>query len=118
MEQDMLNEGIVTNTSRSLVKSEMIRQLQKQGHTTPDLLERAVFEALTGGRREDIDWGLEDNKAGYFLWTRTFDELITELEEDGYLEITGEGNEHEIVSTQVDPPLDISQLVYPNPSGA
>jgi hypothetical protein len=114
----MLNEGIITNDSRNLVKSEMIRQLQKQGHTTPDALERAVFEAMTGGKREDIDWDLEDNKAGYFLWTRTFDDLITELEEDGYLRIEGEGNEHEIVAVQMDPPLEISQLVYPRPSSA
>jgi hypothetical protein len=114
----MLNEGIVTNSSRSLLKSEMIRQLQKQGRTTPDLLERAVFQALTGGKREDIDWDLEDNKAGYFLWTRTFDDLITELEEDGYLRIEGEGSEHEIVAAEVDPPLDVSQLVYPGPPGA
>jgi hypothetical protein len=111
----MLNEGIVTGDSKALVKSEMIRQLHKQQRTTPDALERAVFEALTGGRREDVDWEVEDNKAGYFLWTKTFDGLISELQEDGYLVVEKEGDGSVLVPTDKEPDIDVSQMNYPKP---
>lgn len=109
----MLNEGIVTNNSKTSIKSEMVRQLWTLQRTTPDELERAVFETITGGKREDIDWEVEDNKAGYFLWTKTFDGLISELEEDGYLSVEKEGEGSVLVAAEKDPDTDISQFVYP-----
>ena len=114
----MLNEGIVVNSDRTLIKSEMIRRLQELGRTTPDGLERAVFESLTGGRREDIDWDVEDNKAGYYLWTKTFDGLVTELIEDGYLLVEDAPEGKQLVAPEPEPGLDVSQLVYPRPSEA
>ncbi len=81
----MLNEGNVIESSKSRIKSMMIRELQRLGSTTPDLLERGVFVALTGNRREDVDWKFEDNQAGYYMWLRSFDQLVEELIEDGYI---------------------------------
>jgi hypothetical protein len=110
----MLNEGIVFNDTRTVMKSEMVRQLGRLGTTTPEELERAVFESLTGGRRTDIDWDVEDNKAGYFLWVKAFDGLITELAEDGYLRIEDRGDgAHSLVLAETDQGLDVSQFVYP-----
>jgi hypothetical protein len=109
----VLNEGIVTGDTKTLVKSEMVRQLRKLSEATPEQLERAVFEKLTGGKREDIDWDFEDNKAGYFLWTKTFDGLITELVDDGYFKVKTGGEEKTMVLGQVDPDLDVSKSNYP-----
>ncbi len=75
-----------------------------------------MFTALTGGKREDIDWEVEDNKAGYFLWTKTFDSLITELEEDDYLVIEQEGEGSVLVATENEPDISVSQLAYPKDS--
>lgn len=111
----MLNEGVVSGDSRALVKSVMVRQLHKLQRTTPDALERAVFEALTGGSREDIDWDVQDNQAGYFLWTKTFDGLITELEEDGYLAVEEEKEGSVLVPTDKEPDIDLSQVNHPRP---
>ena len=110
----MLNEGILLNDSATLMKTEMVRELWRLRETTPDELERAVFERRTGSTREDIDWDVEDNKAGYFLWTKTFDGLLTELVEDGYLTVekTDEGGSL-LKAAEVDPALDMSQFVYP-----
>lgn len=83
----MLNEGNVIEGSKSRIKSMMIRELQRLGSTTPDLLERSVFVALTGNRREDVDWKFEDNQAGYYTWLRSFDQLVEELIEDGYITV-------------------------------
>jgi hypothetical protein len=113
MEAIMLNEGIVINDSATLVKTEMLRQVWKLRRTTPDELERAVFEALTGGKREDIDWDVEDNKAGYFQWTKTFDSLIGELVDDGYLLVQEEDDGNVLVSTDKEPDIEVSQMVYP-----
>jgi hypothetical protein len=81
----MLNEGHLVTTTAALVKSVMIRQIQELGPTTPDELERAVFRAMTGQDREAVDWDLEDNQAGYHTWIRSFDTLIGELVDDGYI---------------------------------
>ena len=110
----MLNEGIITNDAKSLVKSEMIRQLWRVKETTPEQWERRVFEALTGGRREDVDWSFEDNQAGYYTWIKSFDQLIEELVEDGYVKIETKGDgDRTLRPASVDPPLDYSFAVYP-----
>ena len=85
------NEGLVTGNTQGAVKSEMLRQLERLGPTDPDSLERAVFEALTGGRREDVEWELEDNQAGYYLWLRSFDALLDELVAEGHVRVEGAG---------------------------
>ena len=111
----MLNEGVITSDTKALVKSEMLKQLWHLGNTTPDLLERAVFRSLAGGTREDVDWDVEDNHAGYFLWINSFDHLIQELVEDGYLRVDSLGGERhlQLVPVEALPSLDISSLVYP-----
>jgi hypothetical protein len=115
-ETKVLNEGLVHADSRTKIKSEMVRQIHKLGATTPEQWEGAVFEAFTGGRREDIDWDVEDNKAGYFLWVKTFDELIGELEEDGYVTVATEGDGKILRPVDTDEPIDYSSFVYPEKS--
>jgi hypothetical protein len=112
-----LNEGIITNDSKILMKSEMIRQLASLKETTPDEWERRVFESLTGHKREDVDWDFEDNQAGYYTWVLSFDHLISELEEDGYVRVEDAGgNRKVLIATETDPPDDYSQFVYPSQS--
>ncbi|NQT40561.1 MAG: hypothetical protein HQ581_23920 [Planctomycetes bacterium] len=105
----MLNEGIIVNNSAALVKSEMVKQIRRLGPTTPDQFERTVFRALTGHDRDEVDWDIEDNQAGYYTWLKSFDELISELVEDGYIRIEDEG----LVPTDAEPHGEYSQLVYP-----
>ena len=114
----MVNEGVVVNDARSLLKSSILKQVWRLGPTSSDALERAVFHALTGGEREDVDWDVEDNQAGYFLWIKGFDQMRGELEEDGYLraEKSEGGRFARIVPLEVLPALDVAQLVYPSGS--
>ena len=110
----MLNEGIITNSARSLVKSEMLRQLSRLRETTPQQWEGRVFRALTGHRREDVDWEFEDNQAGYYTWIKSFDSLIDELIEDGYVRVEhNEDGSRTLWANEVDPPVDYSYMAYP-----
>jgi hypothetical protein len=110
-----LNEGIVTSDAKILMKSVMLRQLASLKQTTPDEWERAVFESLIGYKREDVDWDIKDNQAGYYTWIRSFDQLISELEEDGYVRVADEGDNRKVlVATESDPSIDYSQFVYPS----
>ena len=107
----MLNEGLIANDAKVLVKSEIVNQIRRLGPTTPDALERAVFKSLTGHDREDVDWDIDDNQAGYFLWIKSFDQLIGELVEDGYIR---EDKEQGLVPTEPEPQAEYSHLVYPH----
>ena len=86
----MLNEGLIVNDTTALVKSEMVNQIRRLGPTTPDELERAVFRSITGHEREEVDWDIKDNQAGYYSWVKSFDQLISELVEDGYIRVEGD----------------------------
>ena len=109
----VLNEGIIKSDPSIEIKSEMIRQLALLQQATPDEWERAVFESLTGYKREDVDWDIEGNHAGYYAWIRSFDQLITELKDDGYLQVVDLGNDRKILKiTDWDPAIDFSQYVY------
>ena len=90
----MLNEGIIRPDIRQLMKTEMIRELHKLGGGTPSRWQEAVFKRCTGEDFSELDWDFEDNKAGAFLWTKSFDQLIQELVEP---EIWEEG-ENSIIS--------------------
>jgi hypothetical protein len=110
-----VNEGIVMSDTKILMKSEMLRRLALLKETTPDEWERSVFESLTGHKREDVDWDFEDNQAGYYAWFRSFDHLISELEEDGYVRVAEvDGNRKVLLVTESDQPDDYSQFVYPH----
>jgi hypothetical protein len=109
-----LNEGIVGSDTKTAMKSEMLRQLSLLDETTPDEWERAVFESLTGYRREDVDWDMADNQAGYYTWIRSFDQLISELEDEGYVYESNCGGKRKVLrKTEWDPAIEYSQLVYP-----
>ena len=110
----MLNEGIILNDTTTLMKTEMVKQLHKLGTTDPEHWERAVFEALTGGSREDVDWEIEDNKAGYYTWVKAFDGLIGELAEDGHVKRERVDDGWVLRPVETVDPLDFSHLVYPS----
>lgn len=110
----MLNEGIITSDAKSLVKSEMLKQLWSAKQTTPDDWERAVFSSLTGQTREDVDWEFEDNQAGYYTWVKSFDNLIAELIEDGYVRMDESKGEKMLVATESDPMVELSRMAYPS----
>jgi len=110
----MINEGVILSDTSIMMKSEMIRQIRKLGPTTPDEWERAVFRSLTGGSRDDLDWEFDDNHAGYHLWILTFDRLIEELIDDGYVtERESVDGTRMLVPTETDPGLAVSRLAYP-----
>jgi hypothetical protein len=107
----MLNEGLIVNDTAALVKSEIVNQIRRLGPTTPDELERAVFKSLTGHDREEVDWDVEDNQAGYYTWLKSFDQLVEELIQDGY--ILAEEEKKKLVPTEAEPNSEYSHLVYP-----
>ena len=107
----MLNEGIIVNDTAALVKSEIVNQIRRLGATTPDDLEQAVFKALVGHGREEVNWDIEDNQAGYYSWIKSFDGFINELIEDGYIHIEESGT---LAPTEVEPSGGYSYLVYPS----
>jgi len=110
----MLNEGIISSDAKVLMKSEMLRQLWQLRAVTPDLWEQRVFHALTGQTREDVDWSFEDNQAGYYTWIKSFDGLIEELVEDGYVAVeTHPDGGRTLRATDVDPQIALSPLVAP-----
>jgi hypothetical protein len=111
----MLNEGIVVNDAAVLVKSEIVNQIRRLGPTSPDELERVVFESLTGHKREEVDWDIEDNQAGYYTWLKSFDQLVDELVEDDFIlvETESDGPGKVLVPSEKLPSVDYSQLVYP-----
>ena len=112
----MLNEGIIVNDAKALIKSEMVKQIRRLGPTTADALERAVFQAVVGHDRDDVDWDIEDNQAGYFTWLKSFDQLIVELVEDDYI-LVEEGEapkERRLVPTEALPDVEYSHLTYPS----
>jgi hypothetical protein len=106
----MLNEGLIVNDATSLLKSEILNQIRRLGPTTPEKLERAVFQALANHDRDDVDWSIEDNQAGYYTWVRSFDQLVTELIEDGSI-LTEDVRM--LVPTPAEPLSEPSHLVYP-----
>jgi hypothetical protein len=111
----MLNEGIVKPDIRQLMKTEMIRELHALGGATPSDWQEAVFKRMTGEEFSELDWDFEDNHAGAFLWTKSFDELIQELVEDGFVrEAEGENSAAPfLVPEDVDPDINWSKFVYP-----
>jgi hypothetical protein len=110
----MLNEGVIVNDTAALIKSEMVRQIRALGPSTPDNLERAVFKAITGHDREEVDWDNEDNQAGYYTWIKSFDQLIAELIEDGYIVADESAG---LVPTEGDAPIEYSYMAYPKSRG-
>ena len=106
----MLNESLILNDTSALVKSKIVNQIRHLGPTTPDSLERAVFKALVGQDREEVDWDVEDNQAGYYTWLKSFDRLIHELIEDGYIR----AEEPNILApTEAESVSQYSRLAYP-----
>ena len=111
----MLNEGLIVNDTTALVKSEIVNQSRRLGRAKPNQLEAAVFDALVGHSRDEVDWDIEDNKAGYFTWVKSLDYLIQEMIEDGYLLREDSGG---LVPTEAEPLSEYSHLVYPTrPAG-
>jgi hypothetical protein len=108
----MLNEGLIKNDTSALVRSEIVSQLRRLGPIAPDSLERAVFKSLVGHDRDEVDWDSEGNQAGYYVWLKSFDQLIAELIEDGYI-LTEEPNI--LVPTQPQPVSEYSHVAHSPP---
>ena len=88
----LINEGIVGTDTKTAMKSEMLKQLDQLNETTPDEWERAVFESLTGHRREEVDWEVPDNHAGFVFidadkpsYGDYFDEALRILHSGGFI---------------------------------
>lgn len=109
----MLNEGMIAGDTTAALMSEMVRQIRNLGEATPDQWERAVFKALTGHTREDVDWEVEDNQAGYFTWLQSFDHHAALLAEDGYIRRFEKNGEAYVKPGETDPAIDWSMLVGP-----
>lgn len=111
----MLHEGIIVNDTKNLMKSEMIRQIRKLRSSNPEAWSKATFEGITKMSLGDVDWTFQDNHAGFYTWIRSFDQLVGELIDDGYVkkvedEVTG----HMVIEpTHTDPPIDHSYQAYP-----
>lgn len=112
----MLNEGIIKPDLRQLMKTAMIRALHDLGSATPSRWQEAVFKRCTGEDFSELDWDFEDNQAGAVLWIKSFDQLIRELVEDGFVrEEQSEGSAKPVmVLVDVDPEIDWSRFVYPS----
>jgi hypothetical protein len=108
----MLNEGLIVNDTTALVKSEIVRQIRRLGRTNADELEQAVFKALTGHERDEVDWDVEDNQAGYYTWIKSFDGLIAELIDDGYILVEVD---RKLMPTEAEPHSDYSHPASPRP---
>jgi hypothetical protein len=106
----MLNEGIVVNDAKTHIKSEILKELWTSPYLTPDNLERSVFFKLTGGTREDVDWELEDNQAGYYAWLKSFDGLVNELVEEGLIRIESDNERDLLVALQPDVKFEPTQV--------
>jgi len=115
-EQSMLNEGIIKPDVRQLMKTEMIRELHQLGSATPLSWQHAVFKRCTGENFSELDWNYEDNKAGAFLWTKSFDQLVGELVDEGFVREAQDQKSGEaiLVAVDVDPDIDWSRFVYPS----
>jgi hypothetical protein len=83
----MLNEGMVTGNATARIRSLIVRQIRQLGPTTPEVLEQAVFKAITGHTHDEVDWDIPDNQAGYYTWVKSFDQLVSELVDDGYIRV-------------------------------
>jgi hypothetical protein len=106
----VLNEGVIVKDTTALIKTAILNQIRRLGPTTPDELERAVFRDLTGHDREEVDWDIEDNQAGYHMWIKSLDRLIAQLVDDGYMLAIEPGK---LVPTGAVPNERYSHLVYP-----
>ena len=109
----MINEGMVGSDTRIAVRSEMLRQIQRLERATPDAWERSVFQAVVGARREDVDWDVPDNEAGYFTWIKSFDALIEELLADGFVRQDEVDGQPVLVAELTDPSIDWSFVADP-----
>jgi len=104
----MENEGVIVKSNTVVIKSEMVTQLTRLSVTTPEKLEGAVFHALTGYSKDEVDWEVEDNQAGGFLWTKAFDQLLAELFKDGYVRVEEHDGKSVLVANEEYPTSEYS----------
>ena len=73
---------IFEETPASL-RAQMLHELRLLGEATAPTWERAVFRALTGRQRDDLDWDHGENYLGYIAWLRAFAHSVAELVTEG-----------------------------------
>ena len=60
-----------------------------------------------------MDWDIDNNQACYYTWLRSFDRLIRELQEDGYVRtVKLDGGRKIPGKTDWDPSIEVSELAY------
>ena len=72
-------EGRISHAIRKATTADLMRQLGQLGAASADAWERAVFTALNGRLREDLDLELDENRTEYGVWIRSFDRLKAQL---------------------------------------
>ena len=100
-----VNQGSITADARIIMKAEMLRQIWRLQTITADKWERAVFEALTAKKREDLDLDGQEDSHAYYRWISSFDILVGELVEDGYVREISQKSGRLFMSTESDPSL-------------
>jgi hypothetical protein len=109
----MLDEGTTLTSTPATLRSAMVRQIVRLGHATADEWERAVFESIIGGRREDVDWEFQDNQAGYYMWLKSFDRYARQLVADGFVDVVVRDGQRLFLAFETDPPIDWSAFPLP-----
>jgi len=109
----MLNEGILTEDPKTRIKSEMLRQIWKTGRTTPEQWERLVYSAMTGKTREDLALHDQETQVVYHRWVRSFDRLVGELVDDGYVSVEESAEGKQLVANDDLAPPDFSVAQTP-----
>lgn len=84
-------------------------ELDQLKQTDSKTWEGNVFKKLTGYNRDEVDFELEDNQAGYYTWIKSFDKLIQELVDDGYVRVFESTERQKNVYSlgAVDPPIGV-----------
>ena len=84
-------EGSIGNSPKLQIKNKMLHELDGLVEASILSWQEATFRAITGLSVNDVDFEDPENVRGYAVWIHSFQELTTELEEDGYIKSTAGG---------------------------
>jgi hypothetical protein len=95
----MINEGRIVEDRKARVRSVMVQEIRRLGPTTANEWQEKTYQALTGIAPENLDLSDEETGKVYFTWVRTFDGLVDELIDDGYVTLQEREGEWVLVPT-------------------
>ena len=99
----MINEGRIVEDRKARVRSVMVQEIQRLGPTTPNEWQHQTYHVLTGIDPDKLDLSDVETEKTYFTWVRTFDTLIDELIDDGYVTLREHNGEWLLVPTEEEP---------------